>query len=101
VQLLFGVAFTAGGLYLSAFVAPRAALWLLAPWTLGVTAVGYVLGRRPRWRRSLRGNSRGGQRGWIGENTDSSSSSSSSSDRSSSGGFGGGSSGGGGASGRW
>ena len=99
VQLLFGAAFTGGALYLSQFIAPRAGVVALVLFAACVTGLGFVLGRRPKWRRSLRGPGHGGGR-WISQGTNDSSSSSSGSS-SSGGSFGGGSSGGGGASGRW
>lgn len=99
VQLLFGLCFTGGGLYLSQFIAPRAGVVTLILFAIAIAALGFVLGRRPKWRRSLRGPGSGGGR-WIASGTSEPGSSSSSSS-SSGGSFGGGSSGGGGASGRW
>ncbi len=99
VQLLFGLCFSVGALYLSTFIAPRAGVVTLVLLAIGVAVLGFVLGRRPTWRRNLRGPGSGSGR-WIASGT-SDPSSSSSSGSSSSGGFGGGSSGGGGASGRW
>ncbi len=99
VQMIFGAVFMSGALYLSQFIAPRAGVVTLVLLAIGVTALGVVLGRRPKWRRSLRGPGNGGSR-WISEGARDSSSSSSGSS-SSGGSFGGGSSGGGGASGRW
>ncbi len=99
VQLIFGAVFMSGALYLSQFIAPRAGVVTLVLFAIGVTALGFVLGRRPKWRRSLRGPGSGGGR-WIASGTSEPGSSSSSSSRSG-GSFGGGSSGGGGASGRW
>jgi uncharacterized protein len=98
-QLLFGLCLTGGALYSSQFMAPRAGVVTLVLLATGLAVLGFVLGRRPKWRRSIRGTSRGGS-GWIADG-DSSSDSSSSSGDSSGGSFGGGSSGGGGASGRW
>jgi uncharacterized protein len=100
VQLIFGAVFMSAALYLSPFIAPRAGVMALTVFAIGVTGLGFVLGRRPKWRRSLRGPGKGGGR-WISEGTSESGSSSSSSSSSSGGSFGGGSSGGGGASGRW
>lgn len=101
-QLLFGLCFTGGALYFSAFIVPRVAVWLLGLVAAGVTALGAVLARRPKWRRRIRGTGAGaGNRSWIADGTNDSSSSSGSSDSGSSGGFGGGSSGGGGATGHW
>ena len=97
-QLLFGVCFTGGALFLSRFIAPRAGVVALTLFAISLIVVGFVLGRRPKWRRSLRGT-RGGS-GWIAEGSGGSGSSSSGSSSSGSS-FGGGSSGGGGASGRW
>lgn len=99
VQLLFGLCFTAGALFLSTQIAPRAAQVLLAVLALALFVTGAVLGRRPAWRRSMRGTGRGS--GWIAQGSGGSSGSSSSGGSSSGGSFGGGSSGGGGASGRW
>jgi uncharacterized protein len=104
VQLLFGLAFTGGILYFTTYVIPRPATWFLALVAVAITALGFVLGRRPKWRRRIRGSGAGGGGGnWISEGTSSSSSGSGGgSDSSSSGGdFGGGSSGGGGATGHW
>ena len=65
VQLLFGVCFTVGALYLSRFIAPQAGVVALTLFAIGLIVIGFVLGRRPKWRRSLRGT-RGGS-GWIAE----------------------------------
>lgn len=108
-QLVFGLCFTAGILYFSGYVVPRAAVWMLSGEAVGVAVLGLVLGRRPKWRRSIRGTGKGaGGNNWLSDGTGDSSSSrggSSSSGgsggSSSSGSFGGGSSGGGGATGRW
>lgn len=100
VQLIFGAVFMSGALYLSQFIAPRAGLVALIVFAMSVAVLGFVLGRRPRWRRKFRGPGNGGSR-WISEGSRDSSSSSSSGSSSSGGSFGGGSSGGGGASGRW
>ncbi len=100
VQLIFGAVFMSGALYLSQFIAPRAGVVALIVFAIGVAALGFVLGRRPKWRRSLRGPGSGGGR-WIASGTSEPGSSSSSGGSSSGGSFGGGSSGGGGASGRW
>lgn len=100
VQLLFGLVFAGMALFMALLGAPREGVWLLAVFGLAVAVVGYRLGRRPKWRRSIRGSEHSGRRGWIagGSGGGSSSGSSGSSGSSS---FGGGSSGGGGASGRW
>lgn len=100
VQLLFGLCFTGGALFLSTFVSPRPAIWLLHLWAFGVAAFGYRLALRPKWRRKFRGPGSGGPQRWIADGGGGSSSSSSS-DSGSSGDYGGGSSGGGGASGHW
>lgn len=100
VQSIFGTVFVIAALYLSHFIAPRAGVVTLVLLAIAVAGLGVVLGRRPKWRRSLRGPGKGGS-GWISEGTSDSSSSSSSGSSSSGGSFGGGSSGGGGASGRW
>lgn len=98
VQMIFGACFSAGALFLSQFIAPRAAVLTLALLALGLAGYGFVLAQRPKWRRTLRGTS--SPSGWISDGGGSSSSSSSGSSSSGSS-FGGGSSGGGGASGRW
>ena len=74
---------------------------LLLAFAAALIGWGIVLGRRPKWRRSIRGTGAGGSRsGWtMGSSGGSSSGGSGGS--SSSGSFGGGSSGGGGASGGW
>ncbi len=99
VQLLFGLCFTAGALFMAREVAPRAAVVLLVVLAIAVAVAGYVLGRRPSWKRSLRGPGRGA--GWIANGSGGGSGSSSGGSSSSGSSFGGGSSGGGGASGRW
>lgn len=102
VEMLFGLAFTGGGLYFSTFLLPRTAIWLLALLAVGVAVLGFVLGRRPKWRRRIRGTGpRGGSGRWISEGTGDSSAGSGGSSSTSSSDFGGGSSGGGGATGRW
>lgn len=98
VQLLFGLAFTGGAIFLASTVVPRAAIVLLCLFAIGVVSWGFVLGRRPSWRRAIRPGA-GGGRNWVSGSGGSSSTSGGSSSGSSS--FGGGSSGGGGASGRW
>jgi uncharacterized protein len=100
-QLLFGLAFTCGVIYFSAYVVPWNASLLLASMAVVIATVGFVLGRRPKWRRRIRGMGAGaGGSGWLADGTSSSSSSSDSSDSGSSS-FGGGSSGGGGGTGHW
>ena len=104
VQMLFGLAFTAGAFFLALNGAPRNAVALLAVFAVVVLLIGYRLGQRPRWRRSMRGTGKGaGGSGWMvdGGGGGGSSSSGGSSSGSGSSSFGGGSSGGGGASGRW
>ena len=100
-QMLFGLSFTGMALFLGLRGAPRAGVVLLVLLAAGVATLGFVLGRRPSWRKSIRGTGkRAGGRGWVmGGGGGSSSSRSGGGGRSSS--FGGGSSGGGGASGRW
>lgn len=101
VQALFGVVFMGGGMFGALNVAPRASYPPLVLFALAVIAIGIVLGRKPSWRRSIRGSSGGrGGSGWMLSDSGGSSSSSSG-DSSSSSDFGGGSSGGGGASGSW
>ena len=99
VQSLFGLVFGGVGLFLSQFLAPRAAVFTLALFGIVMIAWSYRLGQRPSWRRTLRDSQSGG--GWTIGTGSGGGSSSSSSGSSSSGSFGGGSSGGGGASGRW
>lgn len=96
-QLVFGLGFTGLALFMALMGAPRAGVLLLVVFGAAVFVAGVVIGRRPSWRRNIRG---AGGRGWIAGGSGGGSSSGSS--RSSSGsGFGGGRSGGGGASGRW
>lgn len=100
-QALVGLFFMAIALLMAWTASPRAGMWMLYGVAAVAIGLGIHLGRRPRWRRRIRGSSGGGggsSDGWI---SGSSSSSSGSSDSSSSGDFGGGSSGGGGASGSW
>jgi uncharacterized protein len=97
VQMLFGLVFGGVGLFLSQFLAPRAAVITLAVFGVAMLAWSYRLGRRPKWKQTLR--SAGTGSGWTMGTSGGSGSSSGSS--SSGGSFGGGSSGGGGASGRW
>ena len=101
VQSLFGLFFMGAGLFAAFWEAPRASHLLLLAFAAALIGWGIMLGRRPKWRRSIRGTGAGGSRsGWtMGSSGGSSSGGSSGS--SSSGSFGGGSSGGGGASGRW
>ncbi|MEZ5293977.1 MAG: TPM domain-containing protein [Vicinamibacterales bacterium] len=104
VQMLFGLVVAVGGVFgASLGEATRTSLALLVLLAVAVAVWGYRLGRRPKWRRAIRGSGKGagGSSGWIVEASGSSSSSSSDSGSSSSGDFGGGSSGGGGASGHW
>ncbi len=100
-QTLFGLVFTAGGMFGALNVAPRASYVPLVLFGLAVMVIGARLGRRPKWRRSIRGSGAGRGSGWMV--SDSGGSSSGSSDSGGGGGsdFGGGSSGGGGASGSW
>lgn len=101
-QLLFSTGFLVIGLVLALITAPRAAVLLLVGLAAVTIVVGHRLGRRPKWRRELRGGDGSGTwwTGWSSGGSGNSSSASSGSD-SSSGDFGGGSSGGGGASGHW
>jgi uncharacterized protein len=101
VQLVFGLFFTSGVLGVGRILLPQAAVWVLVALALGVAVLGFVLARRPKWRRRIRGSDDGGSSTrWIANSTsDSSSGSSGGSGGSDS--FGGGSSGGGGATGRW
>jgi uncharacterized protein len=79
--------------------APRWTFWPLAILIVALLVVGIVLGRKPAWRRRLRGTGKGaGGSGWVSGSSGTSGSSRSGSGSSS---FGGGRSGGGGASGRW
>lgn len=104
-QTGFGLVVVGGSLAVASTASPRAGMWMLYGVALTAIAVGYRLGQRPKWRRSIRGSNSGGGRNtaWIlGSGSSSSSSDSSSgSSSSSSDSFGGGSSGGGGASGSW
>ncbi len=99
VQMLFGAVFMGGALFGATQVAPRASFVPLGLFAVGITVLGYRLGRRPDWRRDLRGTSARG--GWAVGGGGGASSSSGGGSSSGSGNFGGGSSGGGGASGRW
>ena len=96
VPMISGVFFTGMALFMSLLGAPLAGIIVLAVFAVVVTVIGYRLGRRPDWQKTLRGSS-GRRGGWVMG----SSSSSRSSGGSRSGGFSGGRSGGGGASGRW
>ncbi len=64
VQLLFGLCFTGGALFMISQASPRAALWLMILVALAVTVLGFLLGRRPDWRRDLRGSSGGRSDSW-------------------------------------
>ena len=100
-QALVGLFFMGIALLMAWTASPRAGMWMLYGVAVVAIGLGIHLGRRPKWRRRIRGSSGGGggsSDSWI---SGSSSSSSGSSDSSSSGDFGGGSSGGGGASGSW
>ncbi len=99
-QSLVGLFFMTIALLMAWTASPRAGMWMLYGVAFVAIGLGIHLGRRPTWRRRIRGSSGGGggSDGWI---SGSSASSSGSSDSSSSGDFGGGSSGGGGASGSW
>ena len=99
VQMFAGALFLGMALLMAAVGAPRNALAVLAVFAVAVAVVGYRLGQRPKWRRSLRGSSSSGGQGWVAGGNGGSSSGSSGSSGSDS--FSGGSSGGGGASGRW
>ncbi len=99
-QLLFGLVFTGFALFMGMMGAPRLGVVLLFLFAAGIAVLGFVLGRRPSWRRSIRGTRKGaGGSGWVIGGGGGSGSSRSSGGGSSS--FGGGRSGGGGASGRW
>ncbi len=100
-QSLVGLFFMTIALLMAWTASPRAGMWMLYGVALVATGLGIHLGRRPTWRRRIRGSSGGGGGGSDGWISGSSASSSGSSDSSSSGDFGGGSSGGGGASGSW
>lgn len=98
VQMIFGLFFTGMALFMALLGAPPAGVILLALFAVTILVLGYRLGRRPSWQKSLRGKgTRSGGSGWVMGSSGSGSSRSSSSG----GGFGGGRSGGGGASGRW
>ena len=101
VQMLFGLVFMAGAMFAVVQTAPRASHLPLLFAAIATIVVGARLGRRQKWRRSIRGTGAGGSRsGWT-MGSSGGSSSGGSGGTSSSGSFGGGSSGGGGASGRW
>lgn len=101
VQLLFGLCFTGGALFMVSQVAPRAGVWLNAFAALVIVVLGFRLGRKPDWSRSMRGSSSGRSTRWISGSSGGSSSGSGGSSAGSGGSFGGGRSGGGGASGSW
>ena len=87
-------------MFMALLGAPLNGVVALALLAVAVLTIGYRFGRRPDWRRSMRGASKAtGGTGWVMGTTGGSQSSGGS--RSSSSSFGGGSSGGGGASGRW
>jgi uncharacterized protein len=94
--LVSGLFFTGMAMFMALLGAPLNGVILLGMIAIAVLVVGYRLGRRPDWQRSMRGSRTGGG-GWVMGSSGSSSSRGSSR----SGGFGGGRSGGGGASGRW
>ena len=102
-ELASGTSFTALGLLFGAIGAPRPGFWLLGVLAVTLCMVGFVIGRRPAWRRDLRHGSKGaGGSGWVmGGSGVSRGSGSSRSGGSRAAGFSGGRSGGGGASGRW
>ena len=97
-QLLFGLVFGGFAIFMATLATPPLAVALLVCFATGILVLGYRLGRRPKWRKQLRGTGAGaGGSKWIsggGGGGGSRSGGSSSS-------FGGGRSGGGGASGRW
>jgi len=96
---LTGLVVTGLSLFFGVLGAPPAGLVFLALLAVAVIATGIVLGRRPSWRKSLRGTGkRAGGSGWVMGGGGGSGSSGSGGGSSS---FGGGRSGGGGASGRW
>lgn len=101
IQLVFGLFFTGGALWLSSFEAPRYGVAVLVVFAAVVLVLSARLAQRPSWRRKLRGTQDANRSGWIAADSSPSSSSGSSGGSSSGGSFGGGSSGGGGASGRW
>lgn len=99
-QMIAGAIFMGFALFMALVGTPRPAVALLALLAVAVTAWGIRLGRKPSWRRGMRGTGKGaGGSGWMLSGSGGSGSSGGSS--SSGGSFGGGSSGGGGASGRW
>jgi uncharacterized protein len=96
-QLIFGLFFTGMALFMALLGAPLPAVILLALFAIAILVVGYRLGRRPSWQKSMRGSSsRARGSGWVMGSGGSSSGGSRSGSS-----FGGGRSGGGGASGRW
>lgn len=97
VQTIFGLFFTGMALFMALLGAPLAGVILLALLAVTILVVGYRLGRRPSWQKSIRGSGpRAGGSGWVMGSGGSSSRGSRSGSS-----FGGGRSGGGGASGRW
>jgi len=101
-QLLFGLVLTWLAIFFGTLGAPRLAVALLVLFAVVVLLIGYRLGQRPRWRRSMRGTGKGaGGSRWIGGGGGGGGSRSSGGSSSGSSSFGGGRSGGGGASGRW
>ena len=100
-QAVVGLFFMGLALLMAWTASPRAGMWMLYGVALVAIGLGIHLGRRPKWRRRIRGSSGGGgSDSWISGSSSSSSGSSGSSSGSSDS-FGGGSSGGGGASGSW
>jgi uncharacterized protein len=98
-QLVFGIFFMGMAMFMALLGAPPYGVATLALFAVAVVALGYWLGRRPHWRRSLRGGKATGATGWVMGTSGGSRTSGGSG--SGSGSFGGGRSGGGGASGRW
>jgi uncharacterized protein len=99
-QMVAGLFFLGMALFMALLGAPSRSILLLALLAVAVLVMGYRLGRRPGWRKSLRGSgTRSGGSGWVFGGSGGSSSRGGSS--SGGGSFGGGRSGGGGASGRW
>jgi uncharacterized protein len=103
-QTTFGLFITGVALFLTILGAPERALGIVVLLVAAIVLLGMRLGRRPKWRKSIRGTGKAaGGSGWVmGESGGSGGGSRSSGGGSSgSSSFGGGSSGGGGASGRW
>jgi integral membrane sensor domain MASE1 len=63
-QLILGTWFMMGGLYSIAFIASSKGTAKFTTMAIGLVAVGFVVGHRPNWRRSLRGSGSDGS-SWM------------------------------------